>query len=218
MPYTCGKVVKVKLVRRWCTRSVDGGDRNGDHGAWWRCRRRRPAPVERGVTPTSVAGGRAWWRATRRVKAPTSGRRPASSARTGRVASAGARSRTPARARSPTPTAAARLADEAFAVVPAVGIAQEATTFSTERLPFVGVAGVPRVVRQPVGLRHHRRVALDAVEDREPRVGCAAPRAARRLEGEEGRGRHRHRPAECDPSGGDHSPHSARWASRSWLR
>ena len=37
-------------------------------------------------------------------------------------------------------TAATRLATQAFAVVPAVGVAQNATTFASERLPFVGVA------------------------------------------------------------------------------
>lgn len=44
--------------------------------------------------------------------------------------------------RAPTDaTAVAGLVDTAFAVVPAIGIAQEATTLSRERLPFVGVAG-----------------------------------------------------------------------------
>ena len=160
------------------------------------------SPVERGVTPTSVqvgglvAGDPPGQGADLGAKA-----RFERANRQGRV---GGRTISYVGASPVTDTtAAARLADEAFAVVPAVGVAQEATTFATERLPFVGVATSSRVVREPLGLWHHRGFAFDAVEDRESRVGCATASAARGLQGEEGRGRHRDRPVERDPSRGD---------------
>ena len=41
------------------------------------------------------------------------------------------------------PAAVTGLVDTAFAVVPALGISQDATTLSREAVPFVGVAGSP---------------------------------------------------------------------------
>ncbi len=108
------------------------------------------APVERGVTRSSVqvgglvAGDPPGQGADLGAKA-----RFERANRQGRV---GGRTISYTGASPVTDTAAAaRLADEAFAVVPAVGVAQDATTFSTERLPFVGVATSPEWFGNPWG-------------------------------------------------------------------
>jgi branched-chain amino acid transport system substrate-binding protein len=108
------------------------------------------AATERGVTPTTVQVGGLVIGDARGQGADLGARARFERANgEGRV---GGRTITYAGASPITDTAAAaRLADEAFAVVPAVGIAQEASTFATERLPFVGVATAPEWFANPWG-------------------------------------------------------------------
>jgi hypothetical protein len=108
------------------------------------------ASAERGVTPTTVqvgglvAGGPPNQGADVGAKA-----RFERANRQGRV---GGRTIVYAGASPVTDTTAvARLTSEAFAVVPAIGITQEAATFATERLPFVGVATSPEWFANPWG-------------------------------------------------------------------
>ena len=103
-------------------------------------------------------------------------------------------------------------------MVPAVGIAQEASTFATERLPVRGRRHRARVVRQPVGLRHHRSVARRRGRRRGiPRGVCSCARCSVARRGR----RWRSSPtpirwARSEPR--RPPPHSAKWASRSRLR
>jgi len=110
-----------------------------------------PSPAgERGVTPTTVQVGGLVSGDARGQNADLGAR--ARFERANARGPIGGRTITYAGASPVTDTAAAaRLTDAAFAVVPAVGIATEAATFATERLPFVGVASAPEWFANPWG-------------------------------------------------------------------
>ena len=123
----------------------------------------------------------------------------------GRVASADAPSRTSVRSPVTDTAAAARLADEAFAVVPAVGIVAGGDDVR-DRTPAVrGRRHCAEWFGNPWGFGITGAALVDAVEDGESRRGVCSSRAL--LGGSKGKkvgGRHRCRPAGRDPSRGDH--------------
>ena len=153
------------------------------------------APVERGVTPRSVAGGRAGGgrpagpRRRPRCEGALRAREPTGSCRRAHHL---VRRREPGhghrRRRHGSRTRRSRWC-------PRWASRRKRRPSPTERLPFVGVATSPEWFGNPWGFGITGASLSTRSKTGEPRVGCAAAGATRRLEREEGRGRHRHRPA-----------------------